>query len=106
MIKNITTGKEYYSTLKSNRKVAVQWSVIWCRHSRRIATIFQDYCKTYTDITFASIDADDVPEVSEEVQLMLTPTFQFFVNGEKVEELIGANAELLGECLQRLSLEK
>ena len=45
----------------------------------------------FKDVTFAKIDVDTVPQVAEKFKIRAMPTFMLLKNGEKVEELLGAN---------------
>ena len=42
-------------------------------------------------MNFAKIDVDTVPEVAAALSIRAMPTFMLFKDGEKVEELLGAN---------------
>jgi hypothetical protein len=39
----------------------------------------------------AKVDVDDVPEVAEIAGIKAMPSFQVFSNGEKVDEIVGAD---------------
>lgn len=46
---------------------------------------------TYTTYKFAKVDVDECPETAEKCGISAMPTFQFYVDGKKVDELLGAS---------------
>jgi hypothetical protein len=52
--------------------------------------------KTY----FAKFDVDAVPELAQELGIRAMPTFVFFKNGEKVDEVVGASPPALLKVLK------
>ncbi|KAI9758200.1 MAG: Cytoplasmic thioredoxin isoenzyme 2 [Lichina confinis] len=56
------------------------------------ATWFSD---TYTNVKFLKLDVDELSEVAAEWSVSAMPTFLLFKNGEKVGEVVGANARAL-----------
>ena len=55
----------------------------------------------FKDIFFAKIDVDDLPELSQELGIRAMPTFMIFKDGEKADELVGANPNALVQLLQK-----
>lgn len=55
----------------------------------------------FKDIFFAKIDVDELPEVSQELGIRAMPTFMLFKDGEKAEELVGANPTALVTLLKK-----
>ncbi len=56
-----------------------------------IAPVFEEYSKKYSNATFLKVDVDQVPEAAEMAGVRAMPTFQIFVNGQKVTEIVGAD---------------
>ena len=52
-------------------------------------------------MSFAKIDVDAVPDVAAELGIRAMPTFLLFKNGEKVDELLGANPAGLQSLVQK-----
>ena len=44
---------------------------------------------------FLKVDVDEVPAVAQEYSVKAMPTFMVFKNGEKVQEVVGANVKAL-----------
>jgi thioredoxin 1 len=47
---------------------------------------------------------DELPELSQELGIRAMPTFLFYKNGQKVDELIGANPPVLLQNLKKLNV--
>ncbi|KAF9161278.1 Cytoplasmic thioredoxin isoenzyme 2 [Mortierella sp. AD011] len=103
MVKTIESREEYEKILSSNKKVVVQWSAIWCSHCKAIAPKLAQFDHDYEDITFIKVDIDDLLDVSEEAGLRAMPTIHFFHNGEKFDELVGADDTKLLEHINNLA---
>jgi thioredoxin 1 len=55
----------------------------------------------YKDVFFAKIDVDELPEVSQDLGIRAMPTFMIFKDGEKADELVGANPNGLVTLLDK-----
>jgi len=56
---------------------------------------FEKLADDYPELEFVKVDVDDAHEVAALCGINAMPTFQFFKNGQKVEELSGASIERL-----------
>lgn len=50
---------------------------------------------------FYKVDVDQVPDLAQELGVRAMPTFQLFKNGEKIEEIVGANPQALKGAIER-----
>ena len=50
---------------------------------------------------FYKIDVDEVPDVAQELGVRAMPTFMLFKNGDKIEEVVGANVAALEAAVQK-----
>ena len=55
----------------------------------------------YASVKFAKVDVDECPTTAEKCGITAMPTFQFFVGGKKVDELMGASEGKLKEMLEK-----
>lgn len=53
------------------------------------------FSNQYEDVKFYKVDVDEVPDVAQELGVRAMPTFVLFKNGERVEEIVGANPKAL-----------
>jgi thioredoxin 1 len=49
----------------------------------------------FPDAHFVKLDVDEVPDVAQELGIRAMPTFFIFKDGEKVQEIVGANSKAL-----------
>ena len=54
-----------------------------------------------TDVIFAKVDVDEVEDVAAECNISAMPTFQFYRNGQMVDEMRGADQKGLEALLSK-----
>lgn len=54
----------------------------------------------FTGAHFVKIDVDEVPDVAQELGIRAMPTFVVFKNGEKIQEVVGANPKALEAAIK------
>lgn len=52
-------------------------------------------------VSFYKIDVDEVPDVAQELGIRAMPTFLLFKDGEKVEEVVGANERAIRAAVDK-----
>ncbi|KAK6194147.1 hypothetical protein LQW54_011720 [Pestalotiopsis sp. IQ-011] len=89
--------------LKDNKVVMLDCFATWCGPCKAIAPILANHSndEKYKDVFFAKIDVDDLPELSQELGIRAMPTFMMFKDGEKADELVGANPNALVTLLDK-----
>ena len=65
-------------------------SAIWCGPCRIIAPIIEEISDEIQDITVATCDIDDNPQIAIDYGIRSVPTFIFFKNGVEVDRMVGA----------------
>lgn len=65
------------------------------RHSEEAA--FKD------KVHFIKFDVDELPAVTQALGVRAMPTFFFFKDGKKVDEMVGANPPALLEALRKIA---
>jgi len=58
-----------------------------------IAPKFQAMSEQYTNVIFVKVDVDAQEKIAGMCGIRAMPTFQFYKNGSKVDELCGANEQ-------------
>lgn len=61
------------------------------------------FSEQYPSAHFIKVDVDDVPDVAQEIGVRAMPTFIIFKNGEKVEEVVGANPTALKAAIEKVA---
>jgi thiol-disulfide isomerase/thioredoxin len=70
-------------------------------HSANIST--HRFSDEFPSIHFAKIDVDEVPDVAQELGIRAMPTFLIFKDGEKVQEVVGANPQALKAAIDKVA---
>lgn len=78
--------------------VVVDYSTTWCGPCKVIAPKFEELSDKYPEAVFLKVIGDASPEASKLMKregVRSVPSFHYFVNGEKVDVVNGANAEAI-----------
>jgi thioredoxin 1 len=101
-------SKSSYSTSIVNgpadKLIVLDCFATWCGPCKVIAPEILKFSNSeqYKDkVDFYKVDVDEVPDVAQELSVRAMPTFMFFKNGEKVDEVVGADARAI-----KLALDK
>ena len=73
----------------------VHFSATWCEPCKTIAPRFSELANEHPDCIFAEVDVEHNEAVSTKCGVTSMPTFQFFINSIKVDELVGAKYDEL-----------
>lgn len=100
-LKTATSDDDFTNILahiKSSKTSAViNYGASWCRVCSQILPAFYRLSNNFPKLTFVYTDIDECPETTQHIRY--TPTFQFYRNGEKVDEMYGAGEERLHDRL-------
>jgi len=82
------------------REAGVQTTVVdfgasWCDHCKGMLPWFAESSDKFPNMTFVMADVDRMPEMARDIRY--TPTFSFYVNGKKVDEVFGSNRRQIGD---------
>jgi thioredoxin 1 len=82
---------------------AMRYSHLYCRCGpcRFIGPIFEQLAKENPEAEFVKCDVDEADDVAGACGVRAMPTFQFYRNGEKIEELMGADQNKLKELVAK-----
>ncbi|XP_031482827.1 thioredoxin-like 3-3 [Nymphaea colorata] len=90
--------EETLQSLKSSKAPAViNYGASWCRICSQILPSFCQLSNEFPNISFVYADIDECPETTQNIRY--TPTFRFFRDGERVDEMYGAGEERLRDRL-------
>ncbi|XP_033890742.2 thioredoxin-like isoform X1 [Acipenser ruthenus] len=103
MVRFIESKAEFEEALKDagSMLVIVDFTATWCGPCKMISPVFEKLAEEHKDVVFLKVDVDDAQDVAEMCKVSSMPTFQFFKNGQKVEEFSGANKDKLSEMLMK-----
>ncbi|KAL4747368.1 thioredoxin [Aspergillus terricola var. indicus] len=99
----ITSKAEFQEkVLNAKGPVVVDCFAEWCGPCKAIAPAVEKFAQNYTDASFYQIDVDELSEVAAELGIRAMPTFLLFKDGEKVQEVVGANPPALEAGIKAL----
>ncbi|XP_060562098.1 glutaredoxin-3-like [Ruditapes philippinarum] len=85
----------------------VHFSATWAPQCAQMNDVVNELAKDsqFSSTHFFTLEAEDVPEISEEFSISAVPTFIFIKNGNTIGRLDGANAAELTKKVKLLSSE-
>ncbi|RYR77358.1 hypothetical protein Ahy_A01g001783 isoform B [Arachis hypogaea] len=93
----INYGASWYEIMND----LVSW-FFRCRVCSEILPAFHRLSNNFPKLSFVYVDIDECPETTQHIRY--TPTFQFFRDGEKVDEMYGAGEERLRDRVSQATL--
>ncbi|GMN39230.1 hypothetical protein TIFTF001_008469 [Ficus carica] len=90
--------KDILMEIKTSKTPAViNYGASWCRVCSQILPSFCRLSNNFPKLSFIYTDIDECPETTQHIRY--TPTFQFYRDGERVDEMYGAGEERLHDRL-------
>ncbi|CAN1289502.1 Thioredoxin-like 3-3 [Linum perenne] len=92
------THLEILRNITSSRSPAViNYGASWCSSCNRILPAFLRLSNDFPKLSFVYADIDECPETTHHIRF--TPSFHFYRDGEKVDEMIGVGEDRLHDRL-------
>jgi thioredoxin 1 len=100
MLKNITSEDFQTEVLDRKGLVLVDVWAEWCGPCQRMNPVLSALSDQLGEqLLVAKVDADDNPELVEELKVQGIPTMIFYVDGEIVEKVVGARPRMAIESI-------
>ena len=102
-VKIIASDTQFQPALDEagTKLVVVDFHATWCGPCKRIAPVFVQYSLKYTNVVFLKVDVDQCTTTSEKYGVTAMPTFIFIKLKQKVDQLRGADPNLLLEKIKK-----
>ncbi|XP_042407256.1 thioredoxin O, mitochondrial-like [Zingiber officinale] len=80
------------------------FTAVWCGPCRVIAPFIEEMSHKFSHVTTYKVDIDQegLGSILSSLQIHSVPTFQFFHNGKKATEVVGADKKQLEETFKSL----
>ena len=99
MVRSLATRAAFDSVLAGEQLVCVDFTAAWCGPCQEIAPAFKSLAKEFPHVTFCKVDVDENEDTAEACQVTAMPTFQFFLGGQRVRQVQGADLKKLRKVL-------
>ncbi|GAB4832165.1 Cytoplasmic thioredoxin isoenzyme 2 [Ancistrocladus abbreviatus] len=92
----------HYNSIKnSNQLMVIDFAASWCGPCRFMEPAVQAMASKFTDVEFAKIDVDELPDVSQEFAVRAMPTFVLLKQGNEVDRVVGAKKDELEKKIEK-----
>ncbi|CAG05766.1 unnamed protein product [Tetraodon nigroviridis] len=83
--------------------VVVDFTAQWCGPCKHIGPVFKSLSDMgdNKNVIFLKVDVDELEDLAARCKVSAMPTFLFFKDGVKIDEVIGANQPQLVEKIQK-----
>jgi len=102
---DINSQAEYAQALLvatgARRLLVIDFSAKWCGPCQTIAPVFSQLSNKYPTVDFIKVDVDDQPDIAAAHGVSALPTFILMKNGQRVDEMRGANASRLEQLIKK-----
>ncbi|TMW69850.1 hypothetical protein Poli38472_002006 [Pythium oligandrum] len=105
-VTSLEQWKELHEKSKTTkRSIVVDFTASWCGPCRYIAPIFHELSNKYPCTLFLKVDVDEMKDIARSSGVNAMPTFHFYKNGNRVNELRGADKNGLEEGVKKYYVE-
>ncbi|EGC47442.1 thioredoxin [Histoplasma capsulatum var. duboisii H88] len=81
--------------------IVIDCFATWCPPCKAIAPKLVELSEQHPNVGFYKVDVDECPDVAQELGVRAMPTFVFFKDGQKVDEVVGAVPASILAVIQR-----
>ena len=85
----INSVEEYDALLNNNASVFVDFYADWCGPCKMLGPVVEQVARENTDVQFAKVNIDALPEIAERYGIMSIPTLLSFKGGKQVGSGVG-----------------
>jgi len=98
---NLANKAEFTAALKDNNVTVLDCFAAWCAPCKVMEPQVVKFSEEFSSAHFVKLDVDEVPDVAQELNIRIMPTFLIFKGEQKVAEIIGANPKALQAAIKK-----
>ncbi|KAH7173941.1 thioredoxin-like protein [Fusarium flagelliforme] len=91
-VKNLA---ELNDVLEKNTVVIADFWAPWCGPCRFISPVLEKMSEDMKNVYFVKVNVDEAEDISQEYGIRAMPTFIAFKDGQKADEMVGADPSKL-----------
>eukprot|EP00271_Cylindrocystis_brebissonii_P007412 TRINITY_DN20928_c0_g1_i1.p1 TRINITY_DN20928_c0_g1~~TRINITY_DN20928_c0_g1_i1.p1 ORF type:complete len:431 (+),score=76.98 TRINITY_DN20928_c0_g1_i1:123-1295(+) len=104
VVTNVTSKTHFHSLVDGASSATVHFWAPWCEPCTHMDAVLSQLATEHPEGKFLRVEAEEVPDISEEYSVSAVPFFLFFRNGKVIDQLEGANApELASRVAKQMS---
>lgn len=96
----LTTEDEFYTLIKNNKYVLVDFYATWCGPCKRLAQDIEKFHKDNSNLFVIKVNVDDFNSLCEKYSISSLPTLKLFVDGVEKTELVGYSSNHMNTIKQ------
>ncbi|KAH6755380.1 Thioredoxin superfamily protein [Perilla frutescens var. hirtella] len=90
--------KEIFGQIKASKNpTVINYGASWCGVCSQILPAFCEFSTKFPKLSFVYADIDECPDTTQHIRY--TPTFHFYRDGDRVDEMFGAGEDRLHDRL-------
>lgn len=105
---NIESSEQFRSLLKSSKIVIVDFYADWCGPCKAIAPLYEQLSAQISKpgvVAFVKVNTETQKEIASAYRVSSIPTFMMFRDGNKIDEVKGADPRKLQSIVEKLTSE-
>lgn len=102
-VKKIETAESYQSFINDKKVSILKYEANWCPDCKRLDFFIDDIINVNQDKSWAQIDIEQFPEITEENDVMGIPSLLVYKDGKKIGHLHSANTKNPDQVKEYLS---
>jgi thioredoxin 1 len=104
----ITAPLHFRTLLTGHTYLVADFYATWCPPCKAIAPLYEQLSKSHSaggKISFVKVNVDEQREIAAQYGIQAMPTFLVFKDGQKIEEIKGANPPALKKAVEGIAAQ-
>ncbi|KAK8533992.1 hypothetical protein V6N13_028331 [Hibiscus sabdariffa] len=89
------------SVKETSKLMVIDFSASWCGPCKLMEPALSAMADKFSDVEFAKLDVDQLPDVAQEFGAQAMPTFVLLKKGKEVDRVVGAKKDELEKKIDK-----